>query len=269
MTLDILVCSLNKGIVRVPSLLLEQKENVNYIISYQYTDERFLELIPDSLKERSDVALHIYKGQGLSANRNLAMDKAKADLVIFADDDARFTEDSFNIAINTFEQNPDIDVAFFKASTYTGRPLKDYPTEEREVTAIPTDYSISTLEMVVKRSKVQSVVRFDERFGLGTKFLTCGEEDVWLIDALQLNLKMRYFPVVLVQTSTLLKKSLVYVDAGVQRSKGALMYYMYGHSAWIRCFKFAVSAASKGLCHFVPMFKHLSEGIVYMRRTER
>lgn len=268
MNINILICSLNKGIVRVPSVLMEKRDNVTYIIAYQYTDERFLELIPESLSEREDVSLYAYKGEGLSANRNFAMDKANADLVVFADDDARFTPESVDIAIKAFEEHPDMDVAFFKASTYTGRSLKDYPNEEREVLSIPEDYAISTLEMVMKRSRVQSVVRFDERFGLGTKFLTCGEEDIWLTDALRMKLKMRYFPKVIVQTSTLLKKSLVYVDAGVQRSKGAYMYYVYHHKAWIHCIRFSIASALKGYCHFWPIFKHMCEGIIYMQRNK-
>jgi glycosyltransferase involved in cell wall biosynthesis len=247
---------------------MEKRDNVTYIIAYQYTDERFLELIPESLSEREDVSLYAYKGEGLSANRNFAMDKANADLVVFADDDARFTPESVDIAIKVFEEHPDMDVAFFKASTYTGRSLKEYPTEEREVLSIPEDYAISTLEMVMKRSRVQSVVRFDERFGLGTKFLTCGEEDIWLTDALRMKLKMRYFPKVIVQTSTLLKKSLVYVDAGVQRSKGAYMYYVYHHKAWIHCIRFSIASALKGYCHFWPIFKHMCEGIIYMQRNK-
>ena len=44
MTLDILICSLNKGIVRIDDLLLPQRKDVRYIVSYQYTDERYLEL---------------------------------------------------------------------------------------------------------------------------------------------------------------------------------------------------------------------------------
>ena len=44
MTLDILICSLNKGIVRVQDVLLPPQENVQYIVSYQYTDERYLDL---------------------------------------------------------------------------------------------------------------------------------------------------------------------------------------------------------------------------------
>ncbi len=269
MTVDILICSLNKGIVKVTDVLLPQTEGVRYVVSFQYTDERYLDLIPEELLHRKDVAFYQYRGEGLSANRNLALDKAKADLVIFADDDARFTPASIALARETFMNNPNLDVAFFKASTYTGKKLKDYPEEERDVKGIPTDYSISAIEMVCRRSRVQSVVRFDERFGLGTKFLTCGEEDIWLTDALRLNLNMKYFPSKLVETSTMLKKSLVYIDAGVQRSRGAFEYYIHGNYAWVVCLKFALKSATKGLCHFVPMMRHLSEGIIYMRKTEK
>ena len=57
MTLDILICSLNKGIVRVQDVLLPQQENVRYIVSYQYTDERYLDLIPSCLSTRTDVTI--------------------------------------------------------------------------------------------------------------------------------------------------------------------------------------------------------------------
>lgn len=269
MTIDILICSINKGIVKVPDVLLQPQEGVRYVVSYQYTDERFLDLIPAELNEREDVCFFQYKGEGLSANRNLAMDKAKSDLIIFADDDARFSEDSIKLVRETFAKHVDLDVAFFMATTYTGKLLKTYPNHERVVSEIPADYSISALEMVCRRSRVQSVVRFDERFGLGTKFLTCGEDDIWLTDALRLNLSMRFFPQKLVETSTMLKKSLVYIDAGVQRSRGAFEYYKHGIYAWVICFNFALNAAAKGYCHFFPVLKHLVEGIIYMRRTEK
>ena len=65
----------------------------------------------------------------------------------------------------------------------------------------------------------------------------------------------------------MLKRSMIYVDAGVQRSKGALTYYKFGATAWIRCFWFAVDSTRRGLCHFIPMLRHLYQGILYLRHN--
>lgn len=268
MTLDILICSINKGIVKIEDILLPPKKEIRYIISYQYTDERYLDLIPAGLKRRDDVTLYQYKGQGLSANRNLAMEKATADYIMFADDDTRIHTDILQTVQKVFMEHPNLDIAFFKASTYTGKSLKNYPDDAYDITELPTDYSISTIEMVCKRLSIKGKIRFDERFGLGTKFLTCGEEDIWMVDALRNQLKMRFFPIKTVETSTMLKKSLIYVDAGVQRSHGAFTYYLYGRRAWWICFCFALKSASERLCHFWPMMRHLTEGIRYMRKTK-
>ena len=163
MTLDILICSLNKGIVRIDDLLLPQCKDVRYIVSYQYTDERYLELIPSSLASRVDVVISTHKGQGLSSNRNHALELAKADLVMFVDDDTHLTNDAIETIFNTFDEHPTIEVAFFRASTYTGKLLKNYPETERDIISLPNDYSISTIEMVCRRDRVQGKVRFDEK----------------------------------------------------------------------------------------------------------
>ena len=267
MTLDILICSIDKGIVRLSDVLLPQRDDVRYVVSYQYTDERYLELVPLCLEERTDVVLYKTAGSGLSANRNLAVEHATSDLIMFADDDTRIHPEAIDDVKRVFADHPDLDVAFFTASTYTGRPLKEYPPEAFDLHEIPKMYSISTIEMVARRQSIQGKIRFDERFGLGTKFLTCGEEEIWLEDALRAKLRMRYFPLKTVETSTMLKKSMIYVDAGVQRSRGAFTYYVSGGRAWWRCFRFALKSATEGKCHFWPMMRPLCEGIRYMQRT--
>ena len=129
MTLDILICSIDKGIVRIVDVLLPPQPQIRYLISYQYTDERYLELIPEQLVSRSDVMLYKYKGQGLAANRNLALERATSEYVMFADDDTRISPDITSIIEGTFSQVPDLDIAFYQGSTYTGKPLKNYPDE--------------------------------------------------------------------------------------------------------------------------------------------
>lgn len=268
LSIDVLICSFNKGVVKLDAVLLPPEEGVRYIVSYQYTDERYIDLMPKGIADRKDVIIHKYKGQGLSANRNQAMALATADIIMFADDDTRLSSDSFSIVRNTFEKHQDVDVAYFRATSYTGRLLKQYPEYEREIFVVPRDYTVSTIEKACRREKVQGVIRYDERFGLGTKFLTCGEEDVWVIDAIRRKLKLHYFPIELVETSMMLKQSMIYVDAGVQRSFGAFKYYVHGSAAWYHCFCYAFRSARNRYCHFFPVFRHMMEGVRYMRQTK-
>lgn len=268
MTLEVLICSFNKGIVKVEDILLPHREGVRYIVSFQYTDERYLEMIPAKLTERADVRLLKYKGQGLSANRNQALLHAKADIVMYADDDTRLLPGTFDTMLSTFETHPEIDIALFTATSYTGRLLKDYPTTERRITSVPEDYHVSAIEIGFRREKLQGQVRFDERFGLGTKFLTCGEEDIWLFDALHHALRIRFFPLPIVETSSMMKQSMIYVDAGVQRSYGAYLFYVHHHLAWFHTFRYALSSAAKGYSHFIPLLRHLNEGANYVRRNK-
>lgn len=267
--LDVLICTLDKGIVRIQDNLLAPCENIHYIVSFQYSEERFLELIPKALTERRDVTFIKLKGKGLSANRNNALKRADSELVIFADDDTRFNERDFQNVIKVMDENLDVDIAFFQATTYTGRLLKDYPRMPLDMREYAQKTNISAIEMVCRRNRIQNKLFFDERFGLGTTFLTCGEEIIWLIDALNLGLKMRYFPIKMVETSTMLKQRMIYVDVGVQRAKGAIAYYKEGLWAWWTCMKFACNSTIKGYCHFFPMMRHLAQGIYYMQRTNR
>lgn len=269
LTIDVLICSFNKGVVKVDQVLLPPAEGVRYILAYQYTDERYLEMLPDSLRQRDDVTVFSYRGQGLSANRNQALSLSKSDIVLFTDDDSRISEDTFSTLREVFSAHPSLDVAFFQATSYTGRLLKHYPTEECEVVAPTLEYSLSTIEKGCRRASIQGIIRYDERFGLGTQFLTCGEEDVWVYDAARNGLKMRYFPRKVVETNMMLKQSMIYVDAGVQRSYGAFQYYIHGFMAVFHCLAFAFSSTRKGYTHFFPMLRHMTEGIRYMRQNSQ
>lgn len=269
MTVEVLISTINKGVVRIIDNLLPERPDVKYVVSYQYTDERYLELIPQKMLERGDVLFSKIKGKGLSANRNAALALATGDVVVFADDDARFSSEGIDIIKDTFESHPELDVAFFQASTYTGRPLKDYPKEETDYDSRPVKMEISALEMACRRTSIQGKLKFDERFGLGNDCLTCGEQDIWLTEAERMGLKMKYFPKKIVETSTMLKQRMIYVDPSVQRSYGALLYFRRGSRAYADCFRFAFKAARTGMSHFFPMFHQMLRGISFLRHNPR
>ncbi len=268
-TVNILICTINKGVVRILDNLPEPREGVSYIVAYQYTDERYWELIPEQLTARKDVMLAKHKGVGLSANRNFALRLATADVVVFADDDARFSNEGLDVIQKTFEEHPELDVAFFQASTYTGRPLKDYPQKPYNYGDLPKEMQISALEKACRRTSIQGRLQYDERFGLGTKMFACGEEQIWLTDAERLGLQMKYFPIKIVETSTMLKQLMVYVDPCVQRAYGAISYYRYGGRARWMCLKYALRASRQGKAHFLSMLRYMYEGIHLIKKPNK
>lgn len=268
MTLDILICTFNKRIVRVPDLLQEPNPKVHYIISFQYNKPEALDLIPDILLEREDVTLLRLEGSGLSENRNNALRAATADLVYFVDDDVRFLPTSFHTIFSVFKLYPEgIDIALFQAQTYTGKDLRIYDSDEGPTDNFRDLLNVLTIEMVCRREKVQGSLSFDPRFGLSAPTLTCYEQQIWLEDALRRELKICYVAQPIIQTSAIYVPRMISVDPSVQRSFGALLYYVYGTRAYLRAIGAAVSCAHRRFSHFLPILRHIYAGIAYIRST--
>lgn len=268
MTLDVLICTYNKRIVRVPDLLQEPNPKVRYIVSFQYNKPETLDLIPKTLLERKDVTLLKLEGSGLSQNRNNALAAASADLVYFVDDDVRFLSTSFNTIFSVFKLYPEgIDIALFQAQTYTGKDLRIYDCEEGPVEDFRDLLSVLTIEMVCRREKVQGFLSFDGRFGLSAPRLTCYEQQIWLADALRKDLKICYVAQPIIQTSAIYVPRMIAVDPSVQRSFGALLYYVYGNGAYVKAVSSALGCAKKRMSHFIPILRHIYEGIRYIKST--
>lgn len=269
MTLDVLICTMNTRVVRMADLLMPPQDNVHYIISFQYTKDDYLKLIPGNLTERSDVTFVKLRGEGLSANRNNALKYATSDLVYLIDDDTRFLPSTVGTIMETFESNPDMDIALFKTKTYMGHDLRQYEKAQRDLNNFKDLLHVLTTEMVCRREKVQGWLSFDTRFGLGAHFLSCYEEQIWLEDARRQGLLIRYFPKEIIQTSAIFLPRLIFVDIKVERSFGALLYYVYGNAAYIKSFQFAFLSLRKRMAHFFPLFRHMLEGILYIKSTSR
>jgi glycosyltransferase involved in cell wall biosynthesis len=267
LTLDILICSLNGRIARVPDLLLPQQERVRYVVSFQYTNDSYLTAIPQELKERPDVTLTYLRGEGLSANRNNALAHASSDLVLFIDDDTRILPNAIATVFRAFELHPETDIALFKAQTYAGKDLRTYPGDGESCSNFEAWLRVLTIEMVCLRAKVQGHLSFDARFGLGSHYLTCFEEQIWLEDARRSKLNVKYFAEPIVQTSAIYAPRLFYVESSVQRSLGGVLYYVYGWHAYWRSISFALTCARRRVAHFLPVLRHLYQGIAYVKKT--
>lgn len=268
LTIDVLISVVNAQIARLKDLPQNLQEGVRFIISFQYTDEKYLEMIPAELKNSPDISIVMKKERGLSVSRNAVLGHATADLIYFIDDDTHLLPDTFATIRKTFEENPDVDIAAFEAQTYSGDTLREYPQKGKEMKFFELDlYKVLACETVCRRGKVQGTLHYDGRFGLGSHCALCYEQQVFLAEALKAGLKIEFFKRPIVQTSAIFKPMLIFVDRHVQISLGCLIYYLYGLKAYQKAFYIARTAAQNKCCKFWPYFTNMLAGISKLRKT--
>jgi len=190
MTLSILISTINDGINRVKNLLLPLRKDVNYLIIHHYTDNIF-NTIPSELL-REDIAVSQIPGKGVARARNISILQADGDIALISDDDVSYTNEYFDIIIDTFERD-EPDIALFKIKTLPGEAeYKDYPGDPYQL-SLNKLHSISSIEIAFRIQKTKNKIKFDERFGTGT-FLIGGEEDCFILDAIKIGLVVKYYP---------------------------------------------------------------------------
>ncbi|MBR1445600.1 MAG: glycosyltransferase [Alloprevotella sp.] len=238
-TLELLICTLNEGIRRVPKMLLPPVGNVRYIVSWQLTGTIRLDL-PEELSSREDVTVYQLEGRGLAANRNNALRNATADILLLSDDDARYTPQTLQRVLYNFRKYPKADFICFRAKDREGNPLKEYADEPWTYAKRPKNTYVSSIEIAFRRSA--NLPFFDERFGLGSKYLAMGEEEVFLQMAFERDMKIIYVPETIVETDGDTTGKRFLTLAAARRSKGAVLCFLYGPtSAAARSLKYVAS----------------------------
>jgi len=264
--LELLICTLNEGIRRVPDMLLPERNDVRYLVSWQQTGTVQVDL-PEALlpEKRGDVRVLTLQGRGLSANRNHALKHATGDILLLADDDARYNHESFDTILRTFSRYPKADFICFRAVDRDGNFIKRYAENPYTYAKRPKGTHISSIEIAFRRQL--NLPLFDERFGLGSKYLACGEEEIFLHDAISRGLKIIYLPEIIVETNPNTTGKRFRTLAAVRRSKGAVLCYLHGPvQAAARCLKYAATlgngVTARQRLHF---YKDMLVGIKYIQ----
>lgn len=261
--LSILICTINDRIAEVPGCFLSLRDDVRYVVSFQFTDRMFLDMIPTEIKERADVELIAHPSTGLARNRNMALSSCHTELALIADDDVRYTHEQLDMVISTFAEHPEVDIACFQTVSYNGKPHKRYPDFDFDYSHTPKGYYFSSVEIAL-RCDVQ-LPWFDTRFGLGAPYLACGEEDVFLFQSHCIGLHIHYFPRLLCKyQSDITTGERFMTSARVRRSMGAVYYVVYGLvGGFLRILKTAFK--TKGLRQ--QSFSDMLDGYKYILRS--
>lgn len=259
-SLDFLVCTINEGIRKVPSVLMPPQEGVRYVVCMQYTDEDALGKVPMKLVMRRDVKFYVHEGKGLSKNRNFAFDWTEADIIVIADDDNRYKPEYIERIKKAYKENPDADIICFAAESYEGKPMKRYPKKKMSYAeAFRKGYYPTSMEMTMRRGVT---TRFNENFGLGSEHLCAGEEAVFMKDAIDKGYKAIFIPEVIVQSRYETTGGNFLSNKKMQMSKGATFRYLFGKSeAILRSVKESLACCIKKGKNPFPILYNMLRGV--------
>lgn len=225
--LSILLSTINDRIYAAESLLLQQFEDSEFIVVHQITEntnaDKYNSFYEKFNAENIKFIPRFEKGTGRS--RNCAMESASGALFYLCDDDLIFKKDFYSKIMAASEKFPGADILTFKIETTDLQPYKNYPANSFTHT-LRSSATVSIVEMVIRRTAYQKgLVKFDERFGLGTKYNT-GEEFVMLSDGLKKGLNAVYVPEYLVQHPPVSSGKIFNTE--VAFDKGAMIAKVYG-----------------------------------------
>lgn len=233
--LEVLVSTFGEeGLMRLSRMALPEAQGVRYLVSCQCPGHTALP-IPDKLI-REDLKVIFTPTKGLSVNRNNAIDHATAPLCFIADDDISFTPESFHTIISTFRENPAIDIATFKHLGPNGSVEKNYPSHSFPLTHPAKGYYVTSFEIVFRRKPiVESGIRFNENFGLGTPRFGSGEEELWIHDLLESGIKGQFFPYFIATHNDSNTTGIrLMASPSVLRAQGAVITRLYPYTSLLR-----------------------------------
>lgn len=264
MTIDVLICTSGNGIRKAANVLGAPRPDVRYVVSLQGIAEAGD--MPPALLKRTDVEVVAAAGRGLSANRNNAVAYAKGDIILFSDDDNLYSWDDFDRVLSAFNACPDADIICFRSAYYDGRLCRTFPSARFDLSRPPRGYYVRSCEIAMRRRK--GYPAFDEHFGLGSEYLACGEEEIFIHDALRLGFRVVYCPLTIVRTDSDTTGSQFNVRASVRRSKGAVLAAIHGMvPAYLRVLKYASFHVS-GMSRLTAL-RDMCKGIAYAKKVGR
>lgn len=127
------------------------------------------------------------KGIGLS--RNTALQRAEADIYLFADDDIVYADTYYEIILQEFESHPEYDIIIFNLiSSNSKRP--EFINKRGHGIHFFNCLRYGAFRIAIRKTSYQkSRVSMSQLFGGGSRFGS-GEDSLFLIDCLRKNLRI-------------------------------------------------------------------------------
>ena len=199
MKVDFLIATMNRtDISFIFQMFIQYKiTDINAIIINQCTV-----IDPPSLIDTPHEGIRVISvnDKGLAKSRNLALANSIGDICVIADDDFIYSGDALNTIIQEYKNNPKADIITFQTnSLQSGQLRKNYPTSRFKHNRKSLSRVSSSDITFLRRSIKRAGITFDEKFGLGAKYLT-GEDNIFLSDCIQNGLDAYFCPRIILKT---------------------------------------------------------------------
>lgn len=182
MELEVLVATMGQK-----DLSLGEKMNIkrdaviaNQCGSFGYAEQR---------NEKGTLRMISTATKGVGTNRNLALELAKGDVLLFADDDIVYYDD-LQPVVEAFRELPKADVIFFAMDMTREGKVFDKRRHKRKRLHLWNSMKYGAARMAVRREAVEkNRLRFSTLFGGGSLYCS-GEDSIFIRDCLKKGLRL-------------------------------------------------------------------------------
>ncbi|WP_028768726.1 glycosyltransferase [Shewanella fidelis] len=192
---SIAISTVKEGIFKVDSIvkeLVDAKLDFELVVCHQLLFEQdraeYISEREALSKKYKSIKIVVDAEKGLSRSRNKALEVSTSDFVFLSDDDNVFLAKGVRETLAYMESNA-VDISIGRITTPEGLDFKNYQEKSSLVTSLNSG-SVSSLEVCISKKCIRDkMLRFDERFGLGTELPSC-EEFIYINDAIKRNAKV-------------------------------------------------------------------------------
>jgi len=175
-TIDVLVSVYEDRLFNIANILENKDENVRFLICHQ---SKVTDWDISFIKNRDDVSYWRMGEYGVSKSRNFLIQKSRADIIYFADDDISLSSDFVSVLQSAHNSDPSAVITFAVNNEFSVH-RKVFPNTLKPIKrTIFSILSVGTIEISAKREMLSKRTKFPEDMGAGAEN-PLGDEAVFL-----------------------------------------------------------------------------------------
>ena len=209
-----------------------------------------------------------YAQKGVGVSRNHAIDEAKGDIFLFADEDIVYDDGYVSKVLDEFTKHPEADLLFFNIRVCDER--RTYYNTDFARCHIYNAGRYPAYSIAVRGDKLRaSGVHYSTLFGGGAKY-SCGEDSIFIKDCLKAGLRLYRTPVEIGEEVPRPSTWFTGYNEKFFFDRGVMYHFLYGVLAGVFGFRF-VYTKKKEMCRDIPAnkaFKLLLDGIKEGKRID-